>query len=81
VFTVGEAAEHAHLRERGYLVELEHPVLGRIRDLGAPFRLPDSPGGPVRAAPLLGEHNAEVLEGQLGIPREELARLRDEESV
>jgi crotonobetainyl-CoA:carnitine CoA-transferase CaiB-like acyl-CoA transferase len=81
VFTVGEAAEHAHLRERRYIVDLEHPVLGRIRDLGAPFRLPECPGGPVRAAPLLGEHNAEVLEGRFGISREELARLRDEGCV
>jgi len=61
VFTVQEAAEHPHLRARGYIVELEHPVLGRIRDLGAPFRLPECPGGPVRPAPLLGEHDDEVL--------------------
>jgi crotonobetainyl-CoA:carnitine CoA-transferase CaiB-like acyl-CoA transferase len=61
VFDVAEAAEHPHLTERGYIVELEHPELGRFRDLGAPFILPDSPGGPTRAAPLLGEHNDEVL--------------------
>jgi crotonobetainyl-CoA:carnitine CoA-transferase CaiB-like acyl-CoA transferase len=49
VFTVAEAAEHPHLAARGYLVELEHPALGRIRDLGAPFKLPASPGGPCPA--------------------------------
>ncbi len=65
VFTVAEAAEHPHLTERGYMVELEHPVLGRIRDLGAPFKLPQSPGGPRRPAPLLGQHNDEVY-GALG---------------
>jgi len=67
VFTVKEAAEHPHLRERGYIVELEHPLLGRLRDLGAPFKLPASPGGPRRAAPLLGEHDEEVL-GALASP-------------
>ena len=61
VFDVAEAAEQPHLLERGYMVELEHPELGRFRDLGAPFILPDCPGGPVRVAPLLGQHNAEVL--------------------
>ncbi len=61
VFDVAEAAEHPHLAERGYLVALEHAELGRFRDLGAPFKLPDSPGGPSRAAPLLGQHDAEVL--------------------
>jgi len=66
IFTVEEAAEHPHLQERGYIVELEHPVLGRFRDLGAPFKLPASPGGPRVAAPRLGDHNAEVSEGLSG---------------
>jgi benzylsuccinate CoA-transferase BbsF subunit len=61
VFDVAEAAEHPHLAERGYLVRLEHAALGRFRTLGAPFKLPESPGGPTRAAPLLGEHDAELL--------------------
>jgi crotonobetainyl-CoA:carnitine CoA-transferase CaiB-like acyl-CoA transferase len=60
VFTVDEAAEHPHLRERRYIVDLEHPALGSIRDLGPPFKLPASPGGPRRPAPLLGQHNDEV---------------------
>ncbi len=61
VFTVAEASNHPHLRERGYVVELEHAELGRVRSLGAPFKLLASPGGPRRAAPLLGEHQDEVL--------------------
>jgi benzylsuccinate CoA-transferase BbsF subunit len=65
VFTVGEAAEHPHLRERGYLVDVPHPVLGTVCDLGAPFKLPASPGGPERPAPLRGEHDARLPEIQL----------------
>ena len=67
IFTVKEAADHPHLQERGYIVELEHPVLGRFRDLGAPFKLPESPGGPRVAAPRLGEDNAEVFEALSGV--------------
>jgi len=59
VFTVKEAAEHPHLAERGYIVDLEHPELGSFRDLGAPFLLPASPGGPRTAAPRKGEHTAD----------------------
>jgi benzylsuccinate CoA-transferase BbsF subunit len=62
VFTVDEAAEHPHLRERGYIVELDHPELGRVRGLGAPFKLSRTPGGPRTAAPLLGQHQEEVLD-------------------
>jgi benzylsuccinate CoA-transferase BbsF subunit len=61
VFTIQEAADHPHLKERGYIVELEHSALGRYRMLGAPFQLSATPGGPKQAAPLLGEHSEEVL--------------------
>jgi crotonobetainyl-CoA:carnitine CoA-transferase CaiB-like acyl-CoA transferase len=76
VFTVEEAADHPHLRERGYIVDLEHPVLGRIRDLGAPFKLPESPGGPRQAAPLLGQHNDEVYGTLLAMDGDRIRRLR-----
>jgi crotonobetainyl-CoA:carnitine CoA-transferase CaiB-like acyl-CoA transferase len=77
VFTVAEAAEHPHLKAREYLVDLQHPALGNIRDLGAPFKLPASPGGPRRPPPLLGQHNAEVY-GTLGLSADDLARLRSD---
>lgn len=77
VFTVAEAAEHPHLKERGYIVEVEHPLLGKVRDLGAAFKLPECPGGPVRPAPLLGQHNDEVY-GELGMSRDEIVQLTAE---
>jgi crotonobetainyl-CoA:carnitine CoA-transferase CaiB-like acyl-CoA transferase len=76
VFTVKEAAEHPHLAERGYVVELEHSELGRFRTLGAPFLLPESPGGPKRAAPLLGQYNQEVYGEMLGLGEDEISTLR-----
>jgi crotonobetainyl-CoA:carnitine CoA-transferase CaiB-like acyl-CoA transferase len=76
VFTVDEAVAHPHLRERDYFVELSHPELGRIRCLGAPFKLPASPGGPRSPAPLLGQHNGEVYRERLGLDDAELERLR-----
>jgi crotonobetainyl-CoA:carnitine CoA-transferase CaiB-like acyl-CoA transferase len=76
VFTVAEAAVHQHLKARDYFVEIEHPVLGPVRDLGAPFKLPASPGGPARPAPLLGQHTDEVLGERLDIAA--IARLRSD---
>jgi crotonobetainyl-CoA:carnitine CoA-transferase CaiB-like acyl-CoA transferase len=76
VFTVAEVAGHPHLRERGCIVELEHPALGRVRTLGAPFRLQGSELQPGRPAPLLGEHNGEVYRDWLGLDDGELERLR-----
>jgi crotonobetainyl-CoA:carnitine CoA-transferase CaiB-like acyl-CoA transferase len=59
--TVGEVRAHEHFRERGLFVEADHPRVGRIEHLGAPWRMT---GGYRlrRAAPLLGEHTDEVLE-------------------
>lgn len=55
-YTMADLAKHPHLETRGALVELDHAKLGRVRTLGAPVRLPDCPGGPRSAAPLLGEY-------------------------
>lgn len=78
VFTVGEAAASDHLRARDYFVEIEHPLLGKVRDLGAPFKLPASPGGPARPAPLLGQHTDEVLTERLGLDGASITRLRSD---
>ena len=66
-----------HLRERGYFVEVEHPVAGRLTYPGAQFRLDDLPHrlGP---APTLGQHNEEVLCRRLGYSREDLVTLSEE---
>ncbi len=77
VFTVGEAAEHEHLQSRGYIVEQDHPVAGKIRNLGAPFKMPACPGGPQSPAPLLGQHNDEVY-GELGKSADDIAQLRSD---
>lgn len=61
ILTPAELAEHPHLQERGFFEEIEHESLGRLCTLGPPFKLPASPTAPRRAAPLLGQHNAEVF--------------------
>jgi crotonobetainyl-CoA:carnitine CoA-transferase CaiB-like acyl-CoA transferase len=81
VFTVGEAAASDHLRARDYFVEIEHPLLGKVRDLGAPFKLPASPGGPTRPAPLLGQHTDEVLRERLGLDATAIASLRSQGTI
>jgi crotonobetainyl-CoA:carnitine CoA-transferase CaiB-like acyl-CoA transferase len=70
VYTVADLARHPHLEQREYLVELDHPEMGRVRDLGAPIRLPGCPGGPRTPAPLLGQHDAEIFEGAEAMPFE-----------
>ena len=62
VLTMDEALELSHLHQRGWFVESEHPQAGGYRYPGAPVRLHGSPCRVVRPAPLLGQHNADVLD-------------------
>ena len=64
VFTVAQAARHPHLRARKAFVEIDHPVAGRFEYPRSLVQMTATPPEPKRA-PLLGEHNAEIL-GRLG---------------
>jgi benzylsuccinate CoA-transferase BbsE subunit len=66
------------LNDRGFWVQVEHP------DLGETFTYPGSaaiwsasPWQISRRAPLIGEHNEEVLCGELGLSKAELAMLAE----
>ena len=45
---------------RGMVAEVDHARAGRLKTLGVPLKLSATPGGVRRAAPTLGQHDAEV---------------------
>jgi crotonobetainyl-CoA:carnitine CoA-transferase CaiB-like acyl-CoA transferase len=57
----GEVFADPHTRAREMEVTMEHPEEGSVRGLGIPVKLSGTPGSVRRAAPLLGQHSAEVL--------------------
>jgi benzylsuccinate CoA-transferase BbsE subunit len=76
VRSLDEILADAHLRDRGFFVEVEHPELGRSFIYpGAAAIYNGSPWRIYRRAPLIGEHNAEIFGGELGLGEEELRRL------
>jgi len=76
VRTIDEVAEDPHLQERGFFQEIDHPQAGDLKYPGAPYRFSDTPWRLIRPAPTLGQHNADILCGELGYPQGELVRLR-----
>jgi crotonobetainyl-CoA:carnitine CoA-transferase CaiB-like acyl-CoA transferase len=65
------------LEARGFFHELEHPFAGRLRYPGLPMRFSAiDPRKLMTPPPTLGQHNDEVLGGELGLARDELSRLR-----
>ncbi len=67
------ASEHAQVR--GMRMEIDHPVEGKVPNIGFAVKLSGTPQQVRRHPPLLGEHNTEVL-GELGLSADEQARLR-----
>ena len=60
--TPDENLDDAHLRDRGFFVEVEHPELGAAFPYaGGPFVAGATPWRFARRPPLLGEHTEEVL--------------------
>jgi crotonobetainyl-CoA:carnitine CoA-transferase CaiB-like acyl-CoA transferase len=60
---------------REMIVDVEHPVLGAVRQVGLPFRLSATPASIRTAPPLLGEHADEIL-AELGYRAADVETLR-----
>ena len=71
-----EVLNDPHLRQRGMVVDVEHPHAGKFAMPACPVQLSESPVE-VEASPLLGQHNAEVYERLLGLKDAELSQLRE----
>jgi crotonobetainyl-CoA:carnitine CoA-transferase CaiB-like acyl-CoA transferase len=69
-----EAFADPHIRARDMIVEIDHPTLGRMKTLGAPVKMSETPPIVARRAPLLGEHTRAVLV-EAGFSEEEIAVL------
>ena len=75
VMDTEQIMQHSQLDARHYFVDIDHPATGKITYPGAPFRFGDLPYG-VKRAPLLGEHNEEIVCSWLGYSRQDLERFR-----
>jgi crotonobetainyl-CoA:carnitine CoA-transferase CaiB-like acyl-CoA transferase len=67
-------ASHPQLVARSFLEEVEHPVVGRQATMSAPFRFASVERWLTRAAPMLGEHNHDLLR-ELGYDEDEIEAL------
>ena len=56
-------------------MEIDHPIEGKVPNIGFAVKLSGTQQAVRRHPPLLGEHTDEVLE-ELGVDAEERARLR-----
>lgn len=63
------------LASRRHFVTLDHAEMGPTVYNASPYTLSRTPGGPRRAAPMLGEHNEAIFKEMLGVTDDEFADM------
>ena len=81
VRTAPEVMHDAHMHARGMLADIDHPELGKITVPTSPLRLHGLGKAPAAASPTIGQHNAEVYGGWLGLSAAEMAALKAEGAI
>ena len=76
-----ELAEDAHLRERNFWVEKEHPEVGVRAHAGIPWRMSETPCEVRRAAPVMGQDNDYVYGELLGLSTDQIADLKSRQVI
>ncbi|OGO36146.1 MAG: hypothetical protein A2147_08875 [Chloroflexi bacterium RBG_16_57_8] len=71
----GDVVRDEQLAFRKFFVEFEHPVAGKLKYPGAPYKLSATPWSARIPAPLLGEHNRQVYGEMLGYSAQGLLKL------
>ena len=70
-----------HLRAREQFVEMVHPEVGQKLMPALPVRMSNVPRPKYESAPLIGEYNEYVFEELLGLSRDEVVRLMEENVI
>jgi len=75
--TCADVMEDEQLAARDYWMKVHHDELGaEITYPGAPYKLSLTPWRIQRRAPMIGEHNKEIYQEELGLSTDKLILLR-----
>lgn len=77
IYSIADAFEDPQYQARNTLMEFDDPVLGRVRMPSPVPRLSETPARVPRPAPEVGQHNAEIYGGLLGLSPAEIEELRE----
>jgi crotonobetainyl-CoA:carnitine CoA-transferase CaiB-like acyl-CoA transferase len=80
VYSTDEVFTDPQIVHRKMVIEVEHPTLGSVRQVGILPKLSETPGRVRSLAPMHGEHTDAILKG-LGYGDEEIDTFRREGNV
>ncbi len=75
---VDEVMHDPHMHERGFLADIEHDELGPVTVPNTPLRVHGADPVEALPSPKLGQHNAEIYGGWLGVSADAIAELKRE---
>ncbi len=78
VNSVTDLADDPQVIENDYLIDFDHPTVGRVKIPGYPGHFSESWAKTTSAAPRLGEHTDEVLRELGGYTEKEITQLRED---
>jgi len=76
ILQIDQTVEDEQVKARGIIETTQHPTAGTVRLPGFPVKLSESPGTLRTPAPLLGQHNEEVLTQLLGYTKEQVEDMK-----
>ena len=79
--SISDIFQDPQFQARNSMIEIDDPVLGKVKMPGVVPRLSRSPGFVEALAPSLGQHNREVYGELLGYSPEEIANLTREDII
>ena len=81
VNSIADVVDDPQAIANGYVVDYDHPVLGKLRTAGFPVAMSETPLQIRERAPEFGEHTERVLIDMLGLDWPEIATRQDEEVI
>jgi succinate---hydroxymethylglutarate CoA-transferase len=79
--SVAEALDDPQTAARDMIETVEHSTIGALKMLGIPFKFSDTACSVRRPPPTLGQHNDEILSGELGLDASAIAQMRREKVI
>lgn len=77
--TLRDAAQDPDVLANNYVIEVEHPKYGKIKEVGSPWEFSETPVK-IGVAPELGEHNIPILKG-LGYTDAQIEELKNKKAI
>lgn len=76
ISTIDKLIENPQVISREMIVDIEHPMSGKLKVPGMPIKLSNTPSQIRMTSPLLGEHTDEILKELLGYDEQKIDELK-----